>query len=152
MDTSPLMDDMLTMLPPPARRIAGYHRLRPQEYALGVDCHDVVPVVAGGFLNVLAEDDGGVVHQHVHLAEPLLGGVNRPLPVILAGNVQMQINRLAAQLADFRLHLHTLVIQHVADDHFGPFLSEHPRLGGALPPRPAGNNRNLAFQPHRVSS
>ena len=87
MDTNPLMDEMLTMLPPPARRMAGITALVPRNTPLAFDCHDVVPVVGSGFLNVLAQHYGGVVHQHVHFAEPLLGGSHGVLPIIGVGDV-----------------------------------------------------------------
>ena len=140
------------MLPAAGPTHGRYDGLGPEEHALGVDLHDVVPIVSGGFLDVLAENDGGVVDEDVHLAELLLGGVDGALPVVGAGHVEMEVDRLAAKLADLGFHLHTEVIADVADDHFRAFLGEHPGLGGALAAGAAGDDCNLAFEPHGVAS
>ena len=95
---------------------------------------------------------GGVVDEDVYLAELLLCGFDGALPVVLAGDVEVEIDRFAAEFADFGLHLHTEFIAHVADDDLCALLGEHSGLGGALPARAAGDDRNLAFQPHGVAS
>ena len=55
--------------------------LRPQEDALGVDGHHVVPYLLSGLQHALGAKYRGVVDQDVELAEPLDRGLYGMLPI-----------------------------------------------------------------------
>ena len=58
-------------------------------------------------------------------------------PVVIAGDVQMHVDRLAARLGDAPLHRAAFVVQHVAEDHAGALGGEQLRLQRPLAPRAA---------------
>ena len=101
----------------------------------------------GGFLDVLADQDAGVVKEHVQLAVGVHGRLHRRRPIGLAGDVQVHVGDVVAEFLQFGLGLLALVVQDVADDDAGALFREHPRLHCALPPRSAADERDFAFQP-----
>ena len=95
-----------------------------------------------------AAPDGGVVHQHVQLAIGRNRGRDGLLPVILAGNVEVNIGGIAAQFVYLRGHGHSVGIQHVGNDHLRSLAGKEPGFRRALTAGSAGNQRNLSFQSH----
>ena len=73
--------------------------------------------------------------------------LHRPLPVGLAGHVEMHVRRVEAGGADGCLHLAALVVPDIAEDHPGALPREGLGLRRALPARPATDQRNLAVEP-----
>src|SRR6266702_3385435 len=77
--------------------------------------------------------------------ERLLGGRHRHGPVILAGDVEVQVP--AGLLAQLGRYVLALVVPHVAKDHPGALGHEVPHVGLAHAPGAAGNQRDLPVQP-----
>lgn len=86
----PAVEQTLTILPQPRSAIEGGGRAhRPQ------GCHHVelvlgVPILIGNVVEVAPLGGAGVVDEHVHVAEMLVGGRHHPLAGHLIGHVQNQ--------------------------------------------------------------
>ena len=72
----------------------------------------------------------------VELAELVDGDVHRGVPLLGVGDVEVDVAGRVAELVGQRL---ALVVEDVADDHFGALGDEHPGVRGAHPPRPAAD-------------
>ena len=68
------------------------------------------------------------------------------------GHVEVVEDRRAVRLGDVGDDRLALVFEHVGDDHLGAFAGEDPRHAGAHAGRAAGDQRDLAVEPHRSSS
>ena len=68
-------------------------RARAQHDAGQVDGDELVPVVERGILDALADEDAGIVHQHVELAELLDRGVHRVGPARLLVTSRCDVDR-----------------------------------------------------------
>ena len=86
-------------------------------------------------------DDAGVVHQHVELAELADGGVDRGLPLLGLGDVEVDVARSVADVVGQRL---ALVVEDVADHDLGALLDEHPCVRGTHAAGAAADERNLS--------
>ena len=95
-----------------------------QENALGVDVHDLVPLLHRGIHHVVGAVDAGVIHQDVELAEAGYDLVHRRVPRVLVGHVQPDEHALAARFVNLGLDLPSLFLQNVADDDLGPLAGE----------------------------
>ena len=115
-------------------------RARAQHDAGQVHRDQPVPLVERGFLHALADEDAGIVHQHVELAELLHRGVHRGSPARLAGDVERDIERLAARRLDLLRRLPAALVEHVADRHLGAGArpSAWPSRRRCRAPRPTG--------------
>ena len=143
METRPLMEEMLIMLPPPARRMAGITAFVPRNTPLALISmmlSQSSPVVSSMSLRSTM---AALFTRTSTLPNRSSAVSTARCQSSGAGDVQAQVDGLSAQLAYLRLHLHPQLIPNVSDDHLRPLLGEHPRLGGALPPRAAGNDRTL---------
>ena len=124
-----------------------YRVLCPQKHPLRVHLKHPIPLRRRPILYPNpVYDNRRVVHQHIQAA--VLGNrrLNGRLPVRLIGNIQVNIQRLAAQFIDFGLNLPPLRVQDVPQHDLRPLLREQPRLRRALPPRAPANQRHLAVQ------
>ena len=148
--TIPAIDDMLTIEPPPARRIAGTTYLVPRNTPLALTSIIRSQSSEDTSRFTVPYCDARVVDQDVQAAVLAFGEVHGALPVVFAGHVQVDIFDLAAELRDFGLDLPALVIEHVAEDDRCPFVGEQLDLDSALAFGASGYDRNLAFQPSHV--
>ena len=151
--TSPATEEMLMMEPPPAFRISGMAALVPRKTPLAFTSITWSHWLSGRASMVIRSPEASlgaayarVVHQDIQPAEAGHGGLHGILPVRFTGNVQVDVQALAAGLIDFRLYLRPQVIQDVADDHPGPFSGEHPGFNRTLPPGSAADQSYLSFQ------
>ena len=124
------------------------HAPHPQEYALGIYFHEVVPCLGTHMVRVMRPADPRVVHQDVHLAIPRHRRFHRRIPSVLARNIQMHEHRIATRLSDLRLHLPAQVLRHIRDDHFRALTREYAALLRAHSASPTRDNRYLAIKPH----
>ena len=122
-----------------------------EEHAQHIHPHDSFPEFLRGVLDLFVVGDASVVDQNVQAAEPALGRGHRVLPVGVAGNVEVDVDRLAAALGDAPLHRLSLVIQNVAEDHPCSLGDEQLGLEGSLASGAAGNQYYLTVQPAHYS-
>ena len=104
----------------------GNGELGSEEHSFGINVQDGVPLLSGGFQDVAAAPDGGVVYQHVQLAIGRHGGGDGLLPVPFAGDVEVHEGRVAAQLVYLRRNCHSVRVQHVGNDHLRSLPCEEP--------------------------
>jgi hypothetical protein len=103
-----------------------------------IDGHQLVPFVERRLLDSLAVEHPGVVHEDVELAELLHGIIHCGFPARLAGDVEMDIERV-----DLLGELATRLIEHIADRHPGAGLGHQ---GSRRPPMPrAAPDRNATL-------
>jgi hypothetical protein len=109
-----------------------------------IDRAQAVPFRERRRLDVLAEEQPGIVDQDVELLPAAERRVDRRMPVGLAGHVEMDVERRLAQPSR---RLAAALVEHVADRHLGAGLHHEPRGLGADAARRAGNQRHLAVEP-----
>jgi hypothetical protein len=97
------------MIEPPPAAIIGLH---PEKRAGEVDVDDALPVRQFEFLQHVAVDDAGVVHQHIQPAEL----ADRRVPLVRLGDVEVHEARRLAEFVGQRL---ALVIENVSVHHLG---------------------------------
>ena len=73
-------------------------------------------------------DDSGVVHEHVQLAEPGVGGFDGALPGGFVGYVEVDVGRLSAGLDDLLRDGLSTFVEQVSEDHGGALGGEHAGL------------------------
>ena len=122
-------------------------RARAQHDAGQVHGDQPVPFVERGLLDALADEDAGIVHQHVELAELLDRGVHGGGPARLAGDVERDVERLAARRLDLLRRLPAALVEHVADRHLGAGAGHQLGRRAADAARRARQERDLAVQP-----
>src|ERR1700730_1393035 len=93
----------------------GNRGLGPEEDALGVDVHHAVPRLDGGVLEPARPADARVVDEDVEPAHATARALDGALPVRLAGDVELDEERLAALGLDVGLDGLALCLQYVAD-------------------------------------
>ena len=121
-----------------------------QEHALGVDVHHGVPVV-GGYVHVgVAHGDAGVVDQDVELAVLGLGELDGASPVVLAGDVEVDVFDVAAEFGDFGLDLSAVFVLNVSEDDLRALHGEEFGFDRALSARAAAYDGYLAVQSAHV--
>ena len=130
-----------------------------QEHALGVDVHLAVPDVHGRVLDVCGRAGAGVVYNHV---QPAVGGQRRLdglLPVLVAGDVELHEDCVAAHFANLGGRPLALLQQDVGQDDLCALSREQPGSRAAEAHQlafdsrgRAGNKSDLAFQAHRSPS
>src|SRR4029434_2862170 len=103
--TNPEMDEMFTMAPPPACRMAGAACFMPRKTPLALTpmmlSHDAVLVVSGSDEPLTP----ALVTQMARSLGAPVGGADAPLPLGLAGAVEPREARLAAVGGDLGRHL-----------------------------------------------
>jgi hypothetical protein len=104
---------------------------------------DLAPFLERDVLDGLAEADAGRVQQHVQGTELVDRGLNRLLPVVLAGDVELHEVPRRAELGSDRL---AAVLCHVGHDHAGAFLRHQHRGIGAQSRGATGDQRDLALE------
>ena len=141
----PETEAVVMMEPPPLAMQVRQGVLHPEPDALEVDGDDAVERL------LRAVDDGAfaaanarVVVHDVELAERVDGGADERAHVFGAGDVGS--DELAG-VADARGYGFALLALHIADDDAGAFAHEQLRGGFAHAARPAGDDRDLAFEP-----
>ena len=102
-----------------------------EEDAFGVDGHDSIPGFFGGFFEVVALDDAGVVDEDVDFAEVGEGGLDGAVPVGLDADVHFYEDGLAADVGDFFGDAEAVFDLDVGEDDFGAFVGEDAGFGGA---------------------
>src|SRR5262249_23104053 len=107
-----------------------------------------VPIVFRRFLDALAEENPGIVHQNGELAIETLGGLHCSAPIGFAGDVQVDVGRLAASGPDVRFGRLAFRVQDIAKDYLRPFTAKHPCSPGALP---AGATTDEGYLPIKSS-
>src|SRR6266568_9333967 len=118
-----------------------------QKDPLDIDRHNAVPVIFGGLLDAFADENAGVVHQHIYLAVAALCRVYRGAPVCLAGDVQVDVGHLATGGPDLRLDLFPFFVPDISQDYLGALTDEQLRLGGALSPCTTADQCDFAIEP-----
>ena len=71
-----------------------------QEYSLGVDRHDSVPKFLRSFFDDEPAADAGIVYQNVQLSVSADCGINCSTPILFAGDVHWNEQRLATGIGD----------------------------------------------------
>ena len=146
------MDDMLTMDPPPALRMAGIAAFVPRNTPLELTsmtrshCSSVVSSkgdVARAALHRNA--DAGVVDQRVQLTVAFLGQSDDGLPVGFAGNVQVGVGHFVTLGPLVGLHLPAQVIENVSEYDPRALAGEQADLLGAHAASAAANQNYLAI-------
>ena len=105
----------------PQRRQA---QLGAEEHAGQVNRAQPLPFGEAGGFDILAEKKPGVVDQDVELAETADGSGDCGVPILLAGHVEMDVERRVAERAG---GLAAAFVEHVADRHRGAGLDHQPR-------------------------
>ena len=96
-----------------------------EEDALCVDLEDAVPLVGGAvFDGRFLDDDGGVVDEDVEFAVLADGGCDGAFPFGFIGNIEVDVEGVAAEFVDFGFDLLSLIVEDVADYDFCAFLRE----------------------------
>src|SRR6266852_1858694 len=126
----------------------GNRDLRPEKDALGVDVHHAVPRLGGGVLEPARPADARVVDEDVEPAETADRGLDGALPVRLAGDIELDEERLAPRGLDVGLDGLALGLQDVADGDPGAFARAQPSLGRSHTTRAAADEGSLARQAH----
>src|SRR6266702_90057 len=126
----------------------GHGGLGPEEDALGVDVHHAVPRLGGGVLEPARPADARVVDEDVEPPEAADRGLDGALPVRLAGDVELDEERLAPLGLDVGLDGLALRLQDVADGDRSAFAREQPSLGRSHAARGAADEGGLARQAH----
>jgi hypothetical protein len=88
-------------------------------------------------------DDGRALHQDRRIAERADGLPDHLRPVVLAGHVEVHVDR---GLADLGGQLAAELILDVADDDLRALGREQAGFSGALPRRATGDDGDLAVQ------
>src|SRR6266567_2728304 len=126
----------------------GHGGLGPEEDALGVDVHHAIPRLGGGVLEPARPADARVVDEDVEPSEAADRGLDGALPVRLAGDVELDEERLAPLGLDVGLDGLALRLQDVADGDRSAFAREQPSLGCSHAARGAADEGGLARQAH----
>src|SRR5207244_11455612 len=108
-----------------------------------VHVEDLAQVRVAGVLIVDAEEDGGVVDEHVDAPEALGDRPAEALGVVLARHVDA-----LEDLPDVPRHGCALLGIDVRDHHAGALFGEAPGVGFADPLPRAGDDRDLVLEPH----
>src|SRR5262249_36782218 len=103
------------------------------------------------FRLLLAQRVAGVVAQAVRVAVGLHGRGDRHAPVVLAGDVQVDVRRLAAVGADLGLDLLALVVEHIAEHDRRALGNEHAPFDRALSTGATADQRDLTVEPSHAS-
>ena len=142
----PEIDEML-ITEPPSRAVCFLISrdavLAAEEHAVEVDRVHLAPFLERDVLDRLAEADAGGIEQHVQGAELVDRLLDRGLPVVLAGDVELHEMAGRAQPVGDRL---AAVGGDVGHHHAGAFLRHQFGGVGAEARGAAGDQRDLALQ------
>ena len=79
-----------------------------------------MPIGECGLFEARAEKNPGIVDEDVEAAEPVGDRGNDRTPILLPGNVETSVHRLAAGTFDCPYGLSPALIEHITDCDFGP--------------------------------
>ena len=117
----------MTIAPPPALRIEGTIARIPRVRAGQIDIDHLAPGRRLGLGDRSEAHDTGVVDQHGHRAEGVLGGGHRRRPVLVARDVEAGEDRVIAELVGKRP---PLLFEYVRDDDVRALCDEAARVAG----------------------
>ena len=146
--TMPEIDEMFTIEPPPARRMAGMAVFMPRKTPLAFTFMRASQPRRVHGIGGDAAADARVVDEDVELAEGARGLGHRRLPFPLAGDVEARELRLAARPGDLLDDLAPVGLEHVGHDDGGALAREHHRLAPPHAAGPAGDDGYLACESH----
>src|SRR6202007_1551815 len=98
-------------------------------------------------LDAHAEKDPGIVDENVETAEVTGYGRDRSGPILLVGNVEMDVECLASGTLECAHGLAPTLVDHVRAGDPGSRCDHQPRRLGADPARRPRNQSDLAIEP-----
>src|SRR3954469_4112308 len=125
-----------------------HYRLHAEEAAVLVDLDVPLPERVVGLHQRGRLVDPGVVDQAMQAAE-LLRGFDGARPIGFRGHIVPDEGRSRPELGSQRL---ALIVQDVADHHFGTLRNQQAGLRGTLAARPAAHEHHLVVKPCHVRS
>ena len=146
---SPSIDETLMIEPPPAAFICSTTACMPRKVPVRLTSMTFCHLAMSNLPIWPSATIAGVVDERGQLAERLDGDVDRGVPLLGIGDVEVDVARGVAEFVGQRL---ALVVEDVADDHFAALGDQRPGVRGAHAPRPAADQCHFSVHASHEAS